>query len=524
MHLPSFITSSRPTAFFLIALTVSAMALLSPASINAQRCKGSINTGCSNPGAACSPVESGVAPGHCVTGKQPKGEIECNCVGTPAPPTPTPPPAPKAMDIILSNSLTDDNGFGLNPVWRQSLPDICTFCPCGQNDTPQTWNAAPNCTSQSIHQNGRGLCTHSSIGGGTGIPYHMNWFPVTYEGTVAWEGHSSSIWDDDDYYMNVRRTDQALETAAGGGVHLEFNSEETVDNWDDTNTWWDDFHHKGVDADDTTAHLMIDGKFVILIGMAGADLTHTNTSELHPVYAMFVRTPMPEPTQEKWSFFVRNWGDEGFCGPNQEPIPQNTIQVRIPQRPGATKFSLVGANVYNYWNDDDNGCSKQGWGYQRVPDGALFTFGLQQSADQCGFTGDLIIDWGVAESPAARKAMTATTLSPPTRKPPSATTRPPGVLASSEGEDGDAELKARIDKLTPSARALLDQQLKQLSSRHNTQKKPGTQNMAPFKERAKATPSLPNYGKDLKSVPESSPKKAKRREFILSFLKAHGVQ
>jgi len=48
--------------------------------------------------------------------------------------------------------------------------------------------------------------------------------------------------------------------------------------------------------------------------------------------------------------------------------------------------------------------------------------------------------------------------------------------------------------------------------------------MEPFKERAKATPSLPNYGKDLKSVPETSPKKAKRREFILSFLKAHGVQ
>jgi len=101
MHLPSFITSSRPTAFFLIALTVSAMALLSPAPINAQRCKGSINTGCSNPGAACSPVESGVAPGHCVTGKQPKGEIECNCLGTPAPPTPD------------SSSRSKSNGYNL---------------------------------------------------------------------------------------------------------------------------------------------------------------------------------------------------------------------------------------------------------------------------------------------------------------------------------------------------------------------------------------------------------------------------
>src|ERR1043166_8796962 len=137
MRLPSFMSSCRYNAFFFIAMTMSLIALFTPASINAQRCKGNIYKGCSSPGAACSPVESGVAPGHCVSGKQPKGEIECSCVGTPAPPTPTPPPPPKAMDIILSNGLTDDNGFGLNPVWRQALPNICTFCPCGQNDTPQ---------------------------------------------------------------------------------------------------------------------------------------------------------------------------------------------------------------------------------------------------------------------------------------------------------------------------------------------------------------------------------------------------
>src|SRR5215467_4223795 len=119
MHLSSLINSSRHSAFFLIALTVSAMALFAPASVHAQRCKGNIYTGCSNPGAACSPVESGVAPGHCATGPQPKGEIECNCVGKPAP-TPTPvPPSPKAMDIILSSGLTDDNGFARNPIWRQ---------------------------------------------------------------------------------------------------------------------------------------------------------------------------------------------------------------------------------------------------------------------------------------------------------------------------------------------------------------------------------------------------------------------
>jgi hypothetical protein len=123
----------------------------------------------------------------------------------------------------------------------------------------------------------------------------------------------------------------------------------------------------------------------------------------------------------------------------------------------------------------------------------------------------LIIDWGVTESPEAKKGITVGRLS-------RATTRPP----SAEGEDGDPALKAKIDKLDPSARALLYQQLKQQASRHNAQKKAGTQGTAPVKERARLA-ALPNYGKDLKSVPETSPKKAKRRDFILAFLKAHGV-
>lgn len=416
------------------------------------------------------------------------------------------------MDVVAPNGLTDDNGFARNPVWRQAFPDICTFCPCGQNDTPQTWNSAANCTNQYLHQNRRDACTITWFGG-TGIPYHMNWFPVEYEGTLEWGGHSNSVWDDDDYYFTVRRVDQALETASRNGVHIEFNSEETVDNWDDTNTWWDDFHHNGVDNDDSAAHLMIDGKFAIIIGMLGVDLTHANTPELHPVYGMFVQVPLPQPTQEKWAFFVRNWGDEGFCGPNQEPIPQNTIQVRLPQRPGATKFTLS-QNIYTYWYDGDNGCSSQGFSYQEVPDGVLLTFSLQQSADQCGFMGDLTIDWGVTEAPAARKAIAEKTAPPGIKK-------SPGVVAAEE--DGDPELKAKIDKLEPSARELLYKQLKKLASSRNTQRTTGTQNTLLTKERVKTTPSLLNYGKDLKSVPETSPKKAKRREFILSFLKAHGV-
>jgi hypothetical protein len=54
---------------------VGCTAVFQSATSSAQSCKGNINTGCSNPGAACSPVTKGTGTsGHCQTGPQPKGE------------------------------------------------------------------------------------------------------------------------------------------------------------------------------------------------------------------------------------------------------------------------------------------------------------------------------------------------------------------------------------------------------------------------------------------------------------------
>jgi hypothetical protein len=68
------------------------MALFAPPAIKAQRCKGNLDVGCTNAGALCSPVDSGVGPfGHCTTPSGlPKGERECECVGAPKPPPPPP--------------------------------------------------------------------------------------------------------------------------------------------------------------------------------------------------------------------------------------------------------------------------------------------------------------------------------------------------------------------------------------------------------------------------------------------------
>src|SRR5206468_7011529 len=105
----------------------------------------------------------------------------------------------------------------------------------------------------------------------------------------------------------------------------------------DTNTWWDDFHHHYVDEGDQAAACQINGKFAIVIGMLGLDNQHTVHSELNPVYAMFVHV-QDDPANDRWAFFVKNWGNEGYCGDNQEPldtIVRNTLKIRIPH-PGAT--------------------------------------------------------------------------------------------------------------------------------------------------------------------------------------------
>ena len=82
---------------FWLAMSIPAMVLIAPPTILGQPCaNGGPNVGCKSPGAVCSPVSVGTgASGRCTT-NLPKGERECNCVGTPI----TPPPLldPKCSD------------------------------------------------------------------------------------------------------------------------------------------------------------------------------------------------------------------------------------------------------------------------------------------------------------------------------------------------------------------------------------------------------------------------------------------
>jgi hypothetical protein len=414
---------------------------------------------------------------------------------------------PKAMDALWSTTdPVDDNGLAKSPVWsamRQSgqPPDPCQFCPC-DNEDPAAWQSAANCTDQSLQTNSSLECFG-----------HWNWIPVEYEGIVTWGGHSNSWYDDDDYYMEVKRPDRSLEVTGSdrNGLHIEFDSEETVDYWDDTGTWWDDFHHNYVDQDNAPSH--INGKFVIVIGLLGLDSQHSKPSELNPVYAMFVHV-QDDPANDQWAFFVKNWGNEGFCGDNEEyldTLRNNTLVIRIPH-PGATNFALA-QNVYVYGDDDDER-DKQSWTFQPVSDGALLTFNLRDPQKQVGFVGDLTFSWTINGCPVLTQyAKNRTNVEQP----------PPSFLTDN---DGDLKLQSRIKRLSAPDQQLLFQEVQKLRQYPVCIAKQGTLNSAAVPKPIAPRGRSPSYASVVKSAkdPKRVAAHARTRELINSFLREHGIE
>jgi hypothetical protein len=282
---------------------------------------------------------------------------------------PPPPVAFRDFDVVATD--LDDNGFPLNPKWGKQV---------NSGQSPDFKNLT---SDYPIWRNSGFWC-------GT----HYNFMPITYQGQVGWEGHSNPVWDDDDYYGMITRADRAIYTTARNYIHWEFNSEETVDNWDNTSTWWNLFHHNAVDVGDNTAKAHMDNDSSIVIGLLNIDGQHDNPCELHPVYAMFLKQqvvnfdnifPVAATNNNLvYHFFVRNWGDQGFCSSGQEYLFYDYVRVKIP---GAGK--MTAATVYK---PGDAKFNQMGWSVEYQPDGAMLTFHLNSPSDKGWFVGDLAFD------------------------------------------------------------------------------------------------------------------------------------
>lgn len=217
----------------------------------------------------------------------------------------------RLWDLVQANFGLDPNGFLRMPNWKWASPqlpailhDVCDECPCREGtfgfdapDQKQDWLTSSSCTHGPIHENSNNFCSGdiAKLWGGSGSGYHMNWAPVEYEGFLQWSDKSD--WTtDNEYSFNIRRPnpdDLALVTRhrEDTGVHVEFNSAETVDEWDDACldgncTWWKYFHHDIVDKkDNEQIQDEVFGKtsrVAVVIGMLGLDVAHPDHhAELH---------------------------------------------------------------------------------------------------------------------------------------------------------------------------------------------------------------------------------------------------
>ncbi|PYK98766.1 MAG: hypothetical protein DME32_13745 [Verrucomicrobia bacterium] len=278
-----------------------------------------------------------------------------------------PPPEPTHPYDLMFDQI-DDTGVALAPVWNSTrTPPLFTTPDPSQCGNGKPWQSP--CTSQPTEiNNNPGLCPTGELGG------HANWIAATYMGRLTWESHSLES-QDDDYNFNllpwipstalvpwITSTDNQLT-----GLHIEFSSDETIDHFH--TPWWSSFH-SAVDDDDSRsianpfgeprremvwgerkALQMVQGNFAIVTGLMGVDCAHSCGAEIHPVWAMAIHV-QDDPDDDRWAFFARNWGNEGYCASKLEVLNTQSFTFRLPWRPGATQVDVIGQNFL--WRSSDN--------------------------------------------------------------------------------------------------------------------------------------------------------------------------
>ena len=108
-------------------------------------------------------------------------------------------------------------------------------------------------------------------------------------------------------------------------IELEHFSPESTDQFGVR--WWSDLQHSISDdyAEDSEdwqfARGYVTSVPAYIVGLFGLDCEHGCVTELHPIYGMALRSvarrPAREPQFDRWAFFARNAGSEGFCSTGQ---------------------------------------------------------------------------------------------------------------------------------------------------------------------------------------------------------------
>jgi hypothetical protein len=396
----------------------------------------------------------------------------------------------KQFDLVPNG--TDQNGFYLNPEWGWQVNG-------GSISSQGDWDASclPGCSSQNPSFDSSTItstnwfdhiffdvCDMGFLI--PGVPYpgpvgsfgtgHHNWFDVTYTGQVFWVEHSSSFTGDDDYNMRVLTHPVVVDpqtqlgfgagTSAGNAngenkaaeqdIGLEFDSDETIDHFDQ-NVGWQGLHDVVDGGDDEITDDFLNGHDAVIVGLMGFDEMHGTHSEIHPVHALAIRdpgAPRLDPASDRWLFFVRNWGDEGECSHLQHYLPATQITLQIPppvlSGPNPPKFTLASLNP----DTQVLGTGTDGqFSFSSGSDGTFVTFDLPDGSLKAFAFGELDLNWNPSSGSHRASPAQSPRQAAPGRAPLRVLTAP---VAAEDKEGGEAEKRLATiwTSLTPGQQQL----------------------------------------------------------------------
>ncbi len=373
------------------------------------------------------------------------------------------PPVSRFDFDVLSSSI-DPNGLPYNPQWswqqrpgnHGQIPSTSLCHDFSERPTvlgipqPKLVPNFPDCTDQTDLNSvdlpdglnaelcqlrkGGPIATGSFTG-------HINWFPVTVEGRASWGDHGL----DDDYtftFYNDEEGYNPLSVNGRSGLHVEFDSEETIDHF--TSDEWAAFH-RAVDGNDNELRKRLFDGHTILTGMFGMDGEHDLKAELHPLFAIATRRDFgSDPSDDVWLMFVRNRGDEGFCSSQLWDAGFEDYTFHLPWLSGMASVDVHWSKTHFEGADGTSGPTVAVLPPPVPPlaarePGVYVTFHLGPAASSPFIEGVLHLAW---------TGQTVVT----TRRPSIVTRRAAGGGAAGEFDEVEHMIQAAVNQLTPAQR------------------------------------------------------------------------
>jgi hypothetical protein len=376
---------------------------------------------------------------------------------------------------VISGQL-DPNGLPLNPQWSwQRMPGNAGKMPdtsiCHQFTADETKAGIPipgthvpsfaDCTDQAdltsvdlpIEINAQ-ICNWGGLHDVFDATFagHVNWFPVTMEGHAYWGDHGT----DDDYTFGYISDSSGLTNPLSingrPGLHVEFDSDETMDNFQSQE--WGSLKSAVNQGDNgkALAEQLFDGH-TILTGMFGLDGEHDFKAELHPLYALATLRDNYEndPGDEVWLMFVRNLGDEGFCSSRLWDAGFTDYTFRLPWHAGMTSVQVNWSKTQFKGTDGTSGPTVSALPPSGTDPGGVFvSFHLGPSSSAPLMDGALHLAWSGQVNPPVvlRSAVTARAGSGVFRRP---------VLNVQPPDEIEERINEAIRKLPASARSQVEE-------------------------------------------------------------------